>query len=247
MRGPIRIRPVPDEPAIAAVRERLGARSGCGRSRCRLASTSSAGSPAAARPGTPFPTPARARSTPRPAPCAGAAHPNVSLITGAARRGCPRRRRRRIDGVTYRPGRRAQACSRAGIVVLAAGAVRSLPRSCSARRDGLANRSDVVGRHFMNHNRPRCSPSTRASQRLVYQKTFGLNDFYLDDGRAAAARQRPASRAGLRADPEAASPLAARMPAAGDQPRYTIDFLPHDARTCPTREPRPARRHADRP
>ena len=58
--------PVPDEPAIAAVRERL-ARAGCARSACRSASTSRAGWRARRRRGTPFPMPTRARWTPRPA------------------------------------------------------------------------------------------------------------------------------------------------------------------------------------
>jgi hypothetical protein len=51
---------------------------------------------------------------------------------------------------------------------------------------GLANRSDQVGRNFMNHN---CSamlainPFRRNDS--VYQKTLMLNDYYLSDGGAA--------------------------------------------------------------
>ena len=51
------------------------------------------------------------------------------------------------------------------------------------RPPGLANRSGQVGRHFMNHN---CSAmlaiDPRRCNRAVYQKTLGLNDFYLSDG-----------------------------------------------------------------
>ncbi len=58
--------------------------------------------------------------------------------------------------------------------------------ACSSSRaeSGLANRSDAVGRHFMNHN---CSAVLAIDPRTVndsvYQKTLGINDFYLDDGR----------------------------------------------------------------
>ena len=52
-----------------------------------------------------------------------------------------------------------------------------------SRPPGLANRSGQVGRHFMNHN---CSAmlaiDPRRRNRAVYQKTLGLNDFYLSDG-----------------------------------------------------------------
>jgi choline dehydrogenase-like flavoprotein len=49
---------------------------------------------------------------------------------------------------------------------------------------GVANRSGAVGGHFMNHN---CSAVLAIDPRTindsVYQKTLGINDFYLDDGR----------------------------------------------------------------
>ena len=70
---------------------------------------------------------------------------------------------------------------------LSAGAVNSavlLLRSANENFPaGLANRSDQVGRNFMNHN---CSavlalhPFRRND--AVYQKTFLINDFYLADG-----------------------------------------------------------------
>lgn len=71
----------------------------------------------------------------------------------------------------------------AGLFVLSAGAVNSaalLLRSANARRPlGLANASDVVGRHFMNHN---CTalmalhPTRRNPTR--FPKTLALNDYY---------------------------------------------------------------------
>ncbi|MEO5323490.1 GMC family oxidoreductase [Mesorhizobium sp. CC13] len=73
------------------------------------------------------------------------------------------------------------------LVILAAGAVQSavlLLRSANdANPTGLANRSDQVGRNFMNHNSTAViamSPWFRNDS--VYQKTFGFNDFYLSDG-----------------------------------------------------------------
>ena len=69
------------------------------------------------------------------------------------------------------------------IVILAAGAVNSAALLLASKDEGIANRSDAVGRHFMNHN---CSAilaiDPRTVNNLVYQKTLGINDFYLDDG-----------------------------------------------------------------
>jgi choline dehydrogenase-like flavoprotein len=76
---------------------------------------------------------------------------------------------------------------RAGLVVLAAGAVNSaallLASVSPAHPSGLANHSGVVGRHFMNHN---SSAMLVVDPRLrngsIYQKTLALNDFYFSDG-----------------------------------------------------------------
>lgn len=75
----------------------------------------------------------------------------------------------------------------ADIVVLAAGAVQSaallLASADDAHPSGIANKSDQVGRNFMNHN---CSavlalhPFRR--NRSIYQKTLMINDFYLTGG-----------------------------------------------------------------
>src|ERR1700728_839742 len=71
----------------------------------------------------------------------------------------------------------------AGIVILAAGAVNSAVLLLASGENGVANRSGTVGRHFMNHN---CSAVLAIDPRTindsVYQKTLGINDFYLDDG-----------------------------------------------------------------
>src|SRR6185437_11177266 len=72
----------------------------------------------------------------------------------------------------------------AGTIVLSAGAVNSAALLLGSVDGGVANRSGAVGRHFMNHN---CSAVLAIDPRTVndstYQKTLGVNDFYLDDGR----------------------------------------------------------------
>ena len=73
------------------------------------------------------------------------------------------------------------------LVILSAGAVQSaalLLRSANdAHPSGLANSSDQVGRNFMNHNLSAVVGfDPRFRNDSVYQKTFGFNDFYLSDG-----------------------------------------------------------------
>jgi choline dehydrogenase-like flavoprotein len=75
------------------------------------------------------------------------------------------------------------------VVVVAAGAANSaklLLRSASDRHpNGLANGSDQVGRNYMFHNSKAVVALSRERNDTVFQKTLGLNDFYLggtDDG-----------------------------------------------------------------
>ncbi|MFO1149999.1 MAG: GMC family oxidoreductase [Alsobacter sp.] len=93
----------------------------------------------------------------------------------------------RIEGVEVEGDDGARRVIKAGLVVLAAGAVNSaallLASADGANPGGLANRSGVVGRHFMNHNASAMLVfDPRLRNRSVYQKTLGLNDFYLSDG-----------------------------------------------------------------
>ena len=73
------------------------------------------------------------------------------------------------------------------LVILSAGAVNSaviLLRSPSSDGKGLANRSDQVGRNFMNHNSSAMlAIDPRRRNDAVYQKTLMLNDYYLSDGK----------------------------------------------------------------
>ena len=67
--------------------------------------------------------------------------------------------------------------------MLSTGAVNSAALLLRAGERGLANRSDAVGRHFMNHNASAVlAVDPLAINDSVYQKTLGINDFYLDDG-----------------------------------------------------------------
>jgi choline dehydrogenase-like flavoprotein len=90
---------------------------------------------------------------------------------------------KRLVGAEVTRGGERQNVS-AKIAILSAGAVNSAALLLASCESGIANRSDAVGRHFMNHN---CSAilaiDPRAVNDSVYQKTLGINDFYLDDGR----------------------------------------------------------------
>src|SRR5438445_68563 len=70
----------------------------------------------------------------------------------------------------------------ADVVVVACGAINSaalLLRSANERHPrGLANGSDVVGRHYMGHVNSVLMALSRCPNPTVFQKTLALNDFY---------------------------------------------------------------------
>ena len=70
----------------------------------------------------------------------------------------------------------------ADIVVVSCGAINSaalLLRSANDKHpNGLANSSDVVGRHYMCHNNSAMLAISKRPNPTVFQKTIGLNDFY---------------------------------------------------------------------
>ena len=70
----------------------------------------------------------------------------------------------------------------ADVVVVSCGAINSaalLLRSRSDRhRQGLANGSGVVGRHYMGHVNSILMAVSKCPNPTVFQKTLGLNDFY---------------------------------------------------------------------
>jgi len=117
-------------------------------------------------------------------------HPNVELRTGCHVRRLEMGADGRIKAARYdQAGQRREI--RAPVFVLAAGAVQSAALLLASANDncptGLANRSDQVGRNFMNHN---CSAVMALNpfrkNRSVYQKTLMVNDFYHSDGKGGA-------------------------------------------------------------
>ena len=180
--------PVADEPAIASARERL-VKLGLRPFSLPLAIDIEKWLSHGKTPWDAYPDVRTGKLDAETAPLAVALrHPSVSLVTGAkVERLIIERDGRRIVGAEYsKNGERVLV--RAKIVVLSAGAVNSaailLRSSSEAYPEGLANRSGVVGRHFMNHNATAMlSVDPRVTNDSVYQKTIGLNDFYFDDGR----------------------------------------------------------------
>jgi choline dehydrogenase-like flavoprotein len=171
--------PVPDEPAIAAVRAKL-----------RAASVTPSSLPLgidlerwlerAATPWDAFPDTTGAKRDGETVGIAKALEsPNVTLETGTLVTRLVAGADGRIEAVEYRKGGEAHRIE-ASTVVLSAGAVNS---AVLLLRSGLANRSDQVGRNFMNHN---CSAVMAVNplrrNDAIYQKTFLVNDFYLTGG-----------------------------------------------------------------
>ena len=110
-------------------------------------------------------------------------HPNVTLMvdtevtrleTGAAGR--------TVTGVVANRGG-AEEVFAADIVVVSAGAANSarilLSSVSDAHPNGLANGSDQVGRNYMFHNSKAVVALSKEANETAFQKTLGLNDFYL--------------------------------------------------------------------
>jgi choline dehydrogenase-like flavoprotein len=87
-----------------------------------------------------------------------------------------------VTGVVVSRGGSDETYS-ADIVVLSAGASNSaklLLRSANDRHpNGLANGSDQVGRNYMYHNSKAVVALAKERNDTVFQKTLGINDFYL--------------------------------------------------------------------
>jgi choline dehydrogenase-like flavoprotein len=176
--------PIPDEPAIAKVRERLK-RVGLHPYSLPLGVDLDAWLKRASTPWDAFPD---TRSGKMDAETCGLkaalAHSNVTLRTGArATRILVEADGKRVRGVEY-IGAGEPRMLTAKLVALCAGAVNSAALLLRSGDGGLANSSDMVGRHFMNHNASAViAVDPRTINDSVYQKTLGVNDFYVGDGR----------------------------------------------------------------
>jgi choline dehydrogenase-like flavoprotein len=180
--------PVPDEPAIATARERLAA-VGLKPFSLPLAIDIERWLKRAATPWDAYPDTRSGKYDAETASLARALQsPTVSLVTSAeVERLIVATDGQHIEAVEFlHHGERRRI--RASIVVVSAGAVNSavilLRSATDSCPQGVANRSGVVGRYFMNHN---CTAMLAVDPRRrndsVYQKTLGINDFYLGDGR----------------------------------------------------------------
>ena len=172
--------PVPDEPALAAARERLKCQ-GVHTSALPISVDISAWLARAATPWDAFPDTFTGKIDAETGPLhAALKHDNVSLMTGAE----VLRLERSDDGKTVTQAvvryKGAEIRIMAGRFILSSGAVNTA--ALLLRSDSIANESDQVGRNFMNHN---CTAMVTIDPRLrntsVYQKTFGFNDFYVKD------------------------------------------------------------------
>jgi choline dehydrogenase-like flavoprotein len=178
--GPYPFGPVPHELAIADLDRRLR-RAGLHPSPLPLAVDLDRWLARAATPWDAFPDTTGGKLDAETAALAQALrHPNIRLQTGT-RVVRLEAEGDRITGVLTTAGRLT-----APRIVLAAGAVHTaalLLRSADeAHPRGLANRSDQVGRNFMNHNASALLALSPRRNRSLYQKTLQINDWYLSGG-----------------------------------------------------------------
>ncbi len=110
-------------------------------------------------------------------------HPNVTLLTNAmVTRLETSPSGREITRVLVKRNGASESYS-SDIVVISCGAINSaalLLRSANDKHPrGLANGSDVVGRHYMGHVNSVLMAVAKCPNPTVFQKTLGVNDFYL--------------------------------------------------------------------
>ncbi len=110
-------------------------------------------------------------------------HPNVSLVTNAyVSRLETSPSGREVTKVHVERNGTKETLS-GDVVVVSCGAINSaalLLRSTNDRHpQGLANTSDVVGRHYMGHVNSVLMAVSKCANPTVFQKTLSVNDFYL--------------------------------------------------------------------
>src|SRR5215475_7564942 len=109
-------------------------------------------------------------------------HPNVQLLTNAyVERLETGASGREVTGVVVKRDGQTERYA-ADVVVVSAGAINSaalLLRSANEKHPrGLANGSDVVGRHYMGHVNSVLMALSKCPNPTVFQKTLAINDFY---------------------------------------------------------------------
>ncbi|GAB4577042.1 MAG: GMC family oxidoreductase [Roseibium sp.] len=178
--GPYPFPPVPDEPAIADVRDRLR-RAGSRPFSLPLGVDIERWLKAGNTGWDGYPDTRCGKMDAETCGLAEAlAHDNVELVTGSRVIGLSTGPDgKRVAEVVYeKDGETRRLTPR--IVALCAGAVQSAALLLTS---GLANASDQVGRCFMNHNASALIAfDPRFRNDSVYQKTFGINDWYFSDG-----------------------------------------------------------------
>jgi choline dehydrogenase-like flavoprotein len=110
-------------------------------------------------------------------------HPNVRMVTNAkVRRLETDEGGRTVTRVVATMADDSEVSFSGDIVVVSAGAVNSavlLLRSANDRHPkGLANSSDVVGRHYMRHNNLALMGVSKEPNPTSFQKTLAMNDWY---------------------------------------------------------------------
>jgi choline dehydrogenase-like flavoprotein len=109
-------------------------------------------------------------------------YPNVTLLTNAlVKRLKTNGSGREVRDVIVERNGTLETYS-ADIVVVSCGAINSaalLLRSANDKHpNGLANRSDVVGRHYMGHTNSVLMAIAKCPNPTIFQKTLSVNDFY---------------------------------------------------------------------
>lgn len=109
-------------------------------------------------------------------------HPNVTLLTNAYVSRLETDPSGREVRTVHVERNGAKETYSASIVVVAAGAINSAALLLRSRSDrhprGLANGSDVVGRHYMGHVNSVLMALSKCPNPTVFQKTLSVNDFY---------------------------------------------------------------------
>jgi choline dehydrogenase-like flavoprotein len=109
-------------------------------------------------------------------------HPNVEMLTHAhVRRLESSANGREVTGVIVDHNGQQETYT-GDIVVASCGAANTarllLMSASEAHPSGLANGSDMVGRHYMFHNAMALVALSRRENPTVFQKTLSINDFY---------------------------------------------------------------------